>query len=50
MSAAQIESNAVVNLGRILAQTVTEYLKDAQHRREFEEWYRQKYGKDYEWR
>lgn len=50
MSAAPIESHAAANLGRILARTVTDYLKDAQHRREFEEWYRQKYGKEYEWR
>jgi len=33
-----------------LRQRVTEYYSDEANRKQFEEWYRQKYGKDYEWR
>lgn len=32
-------------LGRVKA-----YYRDPEHRREFEVWYKQKYGKDYEWK
>lgn len=31
----------------ILAIKVKEYFKDEQHRKDFEEWYRKKYGKEY---
>lgn len=34
----------------LLAQRVREYFKDEDHRREFEDWYRQKYGKEYTWK
>lgn len=34
----------------ILAKKVQDYFKDEKHKREFEEWYRKKYGKEYEWR
>ena len=38
------------NVARILARTVKEYLKEPAHRKEFEEWYRDKYGKEYVWK
>lgn len=34
----------------ILMKKVEDYFRDAEHRKQFEEWYRKKYGKDYEWR
>lgn len=34
----------------ILMKKVEEYFQDEEHKRQFEEWYRQKYGKDYEWK
>ena len=34
----------------ILAKKVEAYFQDEEHRRQFEEWYKKKYGKDYEWR
>lgn len=34
----------------ILVRKVREYFKDEENRKKFEEWYRQKYGKEYEWR
>ena len=34
----------------ILAKKVEEYFRDEEHRKRFEEWYRRKYGKEYEWR
>lgn len=34
----------------ILAKKVEDYFRDEEHRRQFEEWYKKKYGKDYEWR
>lgn len=39
-----------VNVARILAKTVTNYLKDPEHRKAFEAWYREKYGKEYVWK
>ena len=50
MSVTPMESRVVDNLGRILAQKVQAYLRDPVHKREFEDWYRQKYGKEYKWR
>jgi hypothetical protein len=50
MSVTPMESRVVDNLARILARKVTDYLQDPVHKREFENWYRQKYGKEYEWR
>lgn len=34
----------------ILMRKVSDYFKNEEHRKQFEEWYRQKYGKEYEWR
>lgn len=34
----------------ILIKKVEDYFRDEEHRRQFEEWYRKKYGKEYEWR
>lgn len=33
-----------------LMKKVKDYFKDEENRRKFENWYRNKYGKDYEWR
>lgn len=33
----------------LLAQRVREYFTDEGHRKEFESWYEQKYGKPYQW-
>lgn len=37
-------------LSLLLAQKVRTYFKDEQHRREFEDWYEQRYGKKYKWK
>ena len=34
----------------ILHKKVEDYFRDEEHRRQFEEWYKQKYGKSYIWR
>ena len=34
----------------ILVKRVSDYFKDEEHRKSFEEWYRQKYGEEYVWR
>lgn len=34
----------------ILMRKVSDYYKDEEHRKQFEKWYREKYGKEYEWR
>ena len=34
----------------LLRERVKEYYKDEANRKKFEEWYKAKYGKDYEWR
>ena len=34
----------------ILIRKVEDYFRDEEHRQQFEEWYRKKYGKEYEWR
>lgn len=34
----------------ILMKKVEDYFRDEEHRKQFENWYRNKYGKDYEWR
>mgnify|MGYP000253960254 FL=1 len=34
----------------ILARKVEAYFQDEENRKRFEEWYKKKYGKDYEWR
>lgn len=34
----------------LLVQKVKEHFQNEDNRKEFEIWYKQKYGKDYEWR
>lgn len=34
----------------LLARRVREYFTDEEHRKEFEDWYRQRTGKEYTWR
>ena len=34
----------------ILAKKVEAYFQDEENRKRVEEWYRQKYGKEYDWR
>lgn len=34
----------------LLVQRVRDYFKDSSHRAEFEDWYRQRYGKEYAWK
>jgi len=34
----------------LLIGRVKDYFQSEEHRKEFEEWYRKKYHKDYEWR
>lgn len=34
----------------LLAQRVRDYFKDSSHRAEFEDWYRQRHGKEYAWK
>lgn len=50
MSVTPIEEYTLIRIGRLLAKTVTTYLKDEEHRREFEEWYFKKYGVKYQWK
>ena len=35
---------------RYIAQDIREYLKTEEHRKEFEEYYFEKYGEKYEWK
>lgn len=45
-----LEESTKKRIGRLLAKTVSRYLKDEEHRREFEKWYFDRYGKEYQWR
>lgn len=45
-----LEESTKKRIGRLLAKTVSRYLKDEEHRREFEEWYFKKYGVKYQWK
>lgn len=38
------------SFARELRRRVRKYLDDREHRREFEEWFLQKYGKPYQWK
>lgn len=42
-----VEEKAIVP---VLVAKVKDYFKDPEHRKAFEDWYRKKYGKEYEWR
>ena len=35
-------------IASILVRKVENYFRDEEHRKQFEEWYRRKYGKEYE--
>lgn len=37
-------------VGSILMKKVEDYFKDQERRRQFEGWYKKKYGKDYKWK
>jgi len=37
-------------MGRTLARKVREYFRDPEHRRQFEAWYLERYGKPYVWK
>ena len=36
-------------LSLLIAQYVREYFKDEENRKKFEQWYEQRYGKEYQW-
>lgn len=38
------------SFGTILMKKVEDYFRDEEHRRKFEEWYKQTYGKEYQWK
>ena len=38
------------NFGHSLAKKIATYLEDPEHRREFEQWYFEKYGHAYIWK
>ena len=50
MRAAHLEESTKKRLGKLLARTVTQYLDNEEHRRDFEEWYFDKYGVKYQWK
>ena len=37
-------------IGRLLFKTVSRYLEEEEHRREFEKWYFEKHGVEYQWK
>lgn len=46
-----MDSNDATNtLAKILAERVTAYLGNPEHRANFENWYFEKYGKKYQWK
>ena len=46
----KIQPKISKQIGRLLAHTVSRYLEDKEHRREFEKWYFEKYGTEYQWK
>lgn len=38
------------SLGKTVAEKVSLYFRDAQHRKDFELWYENKHGKPYQWK
>lgn len=42
-----LEMNALCS---VLIEEVKAYYQDPEHRKEFERWYKETYGKDHEWR
>lgn len=45
-----LDSWTSTSLSRMLVGIVSEYLRDEAHRKDFEAWYEDKYGKPYEWK
>lgn len=45
----QLPTNELSTLTNLLTARVKEYFKSSDHRKEFEEWYYRKYGKEYVW-
>jgi hypothetical protein len=45
---ALLEDRPLLTTG--LMDRVKDYFQEEDHKRKFEEWYRRKYGKEYEWR
>lgn len=43
------DSKIKQDLGRELCKTVLNYFEDDDHKKEFEDWYFEKYGVEYEW-
>lgn len=39
-----------MNLAKVLAEKVTLSLRDEKNRKDFEAWYKARYGKDYVWK
>lgn len=45
----QLPTNELSTLTNLLTARVKEYFKSSDHRKEFEEWYYRKYGKECVW-
>lgn len=45
----QLPTNELSALTDLLTSRVKEYFKSSDHRKEFEEWYYRKYGREYVW-
>ena len=45
-----LDESTKKRIGRLLAKTVSQYFQEEEHRREFEEWYFDKYGVKYQWK
>lgn len=50
VSAAPFDPSTKKRIGRLLSKTVHQYLSDKTHRRDFERWYRERYGVEYQWK
>lgn len=50
MSTTHLTSWTRNSIGKTLARTVSRYLQNKEHRREFEVWYEKTYGKKYVWK
>lgn len=50
MSTTQIEETTKRRISKLLVGTVAKYLEREEHRREFEDWYLDKYGSSYQWK
>ncbi len=50
MNELQLDGTTKHLLCKLLVEKVSQYLQDEEHRKEFEKWYFQKYGKKYKWK